>query len=213
MKILCIGYRDWAINIYNHIKKNTKNHRVLIKKKDLSFKAIKKFNPDLILYYGWSNLIKKKIYENYFCLMLHPSNLPKFRGGSPIQNQIINSVEKSAVTIFKINKDIDGGPILKKHSLSLKDNISDIFLRIEVIGSKLTKEIIRGNYKLKKQNLKNTKVYKRLKPHQSEIKIEDFYRKDGKYLFNKIRMLGDPYPNAFIKTKDKKKIYFKKVSL
>ncbi len=66
MKILCIGYRDWAINIYNSIKKSIKNHKVLIRKKDLSFTAIKKINPDFILYYGWSNIIKKKYMKIIF---------------------------------------------------------------------------------------------------------------------------------------------------
>ena len=145
--------------------------------------------------------------------MLHPSDLPKYRGGSPIQNQIINYVKKSAVTIFKINKDIDGGPILKKHFLSLTGDISEIFLRLEKIGSKLTNEIIKGDYKLRKQNLKKTKIYKRLKPSQSEITIKELLSKNANYLHNKIRMLNDPYPNAFIRTKDKKKIYLKKVSL
>ena len=213
MKILCIGYRDWAINIYKNIKSKNKKIQVIIKKKNLNFKAIQKINPDFVLYYGWSNFINKNIYMNFFCLMLHPSDLPKFRGGSPLQNQIINSIEKSAVTIFKINKDIDGGPILKKHFLSLKGDISDIFLRLEIIGSKLTNEIIKGDYKLTKQNLKNTKVYKRLKPSQSEITIKELFSKNANYLYNKIRMLNDPYPNAFIRTKDKKKIYLKKVSL
>ena len=61
MKILCIGYRDWAINIYNNIKKKNKSHKILIRKnKDLNFKDIKKINPDIILYYGWSKIIKKK---------------------------------------------------------------------------------------------------------------------------------------------------------
>ncbi len=213
MKILCIGYRDWAINIYKNIKFKNKKIQVLIKKKNLNFKDIKKINPDLVLYYGWSSFINKNIYKNFFCLMLHPSDLPKFRGGSPLQNQIINSIEKSAVTIFKINKDLDGGPILKKHYLSLKGSISNIFSRLEKIGTKLTNEIIKGNYKLHNQNLKNTKIYKRLKPQQSEIKISDLLNKDSKYLYNKIRMLEDPYPNAFIKTKDKKKLYLKKASL
>ena len=213
MKILCIGYRDWAINIYKNIKFKNKKIQVLIKKKNLNFKDIKKINPDLVLYYGWSNFINKNIYKNFFCLMLHPSDLPKFRGGSPLQNQIINSIEKSAVTIFKINKDLDGGPILKKHYLSLKGSIYDIFNRLEKIGTKLTNEIIKGNYKLRNQNLKNTKIYKRLKPHQSEIKISELLNKDSKYLYNKIRMLEDPYPNAFIKTKDKKKLYLKKACL
>ena len=43
--------------------------------------------------------------------MLHPSPLPKFRGGSPIQNQIIRNKKKSMVTIFRINNILDGGDI------------------------------------------------------------------------------------------------------
>ena len=30
------------------------------------------------------------------CICLHESNLPKFRGGSPIQNQIIKGIKKTA---------------------------------------------------------------------------------------------------------------------
>ena len=61
MKLLCIGYRDWAINIYKNLKKKNKDHKILIKKnKNLSFNEINKINPDIILYYGWSKIIKKK---------------------------------------------------------------------------------------------------------------------------------------------------------
>ena len=44
--------------------------------------------------------------------MLHPSALPKFRGGSPIQNQIIRNIKNSKVTLFKMNEKIDAGPII-----------------------------------------------------------------------------------------------------
>ena len=43
-----------------------------------------------MLFYGWSWKIEEEIYANYMSIMLHPSDLPKFRGGSPIQNQILN---------------------------------------------------------------------------------------------------------------------------
>ena len=88
--------------------------------------------------------------------MLHPSDLPNFRGGSPIQNQIINGVKKSAVTIFKINNIIDGGPIFKKKKLFLTGGINKIFNQIEKIGTNLTIEIIRGKYKVRNQNLNNS---------------------------------------------------------
>ena len=65
----------------------------------------------------------------------------------------------------------------------------------------------------KKENPKNYKVYKRIKPEQSEITLKELKEKKADFLFNKIRMLEDPYPNAYIKTKDGKKIKIKYAEL
>ncbi len=43
---------------------------------------------------------------------LHLSMLPKYRGPSPIENTILNSEKYFGYTIFKINEEIDAGPIL-----------------------------------------------------------------------------------------------------
>ena len=104
MRILCIGYRTWALSIYFNLKKKFPNYKIKIlkKKKRLSFRSIKKFNPKLILFYGWSWMVDEKIFKNYTSLMLHPSDLPKFRGGSPIQNQIINGVKNLQSLYLKL---------------------------------------------------------------------------------------------------------------
>ena len=47
----------------------------------------------------------------------------------------------------------------------------------------------------------------------SEITVEEISTKSGEYLYNKIRMLQDPYPNAFIKTSDGKKLKIKLAEL
>lgn len=145
--------------------------------------------------------------------MLHPSDLPSFRGGSPIQNQIINGVKKSAVTIFKVNNILDGGPIYKKKQFMLTGGINKIFRRIENIGTSLTIDIIKGKYRIYNQNLNNTTIYKRRSPKDSEIKLNEIKNRTGQYLLDKIQMLEDPYPNAYIKTKDNKKLLIKLAKL
>lgn len=215
MKILCIGYRTWALSIYSNLKKNFPNYKIKIlkKKKNISYKFIKKFDPKLILFYGWSWIINEKIFKNYTSLMLHPSDLPKFRGGSPIQNQIINGVKKSAVTIFKVNNILDGGPIYKKKQFMLTGGINKIFRRIENIGTNLTIDIIKGKYRIYNQNLNNSTIYKRRSPKDSEIKLNEIKNRTGQYLLDKIQMLEDPYPNAYIKTKDNKKLLIRSAKL
>ena len=213
MKIYCVGYRSWALNIYKILKKNT-NHKFKVKnKKKISIKEINKFNPSYILFYGWSDKVPYFLTKKYFCIMLHPSPLPKFRGGSPIQNQIIRNIKITKVTLFKMNHKMDAGPILLTQSLSLEGHIKDIFERLTKIGVNLTLKIFKKKYTLKAQNEKLVTVYKRRLPSESELTIQEIKNKNSKYLYNKIRMLEDPYPNAYIKTKEGKKIKIKYAEL
>ena len=46
-------------------------------------------------------------------------------------------------------------------------------------------------------------------PRESEITLAELKNESLKYIYNKIRMLDDPYPNAYIKLKDKK-LFIKK---
>mgnify|MGYP000978992412 FL=1 len=212
MKILCVGYRDWALKIYTNLKKRKKNIFLHYTKSYLE-KKIFKVNPDIILFYGWSWIIKKKIFKNYDCFMLHPSPLPKYRGGSPIQNQIIRDEKNSAVTIFKINEIIDGGDIYFQKKISLTGSLNEIFERIIKEGTKGTLKILnKKKIETKKQNHNIATYFKRRKPQQSEITVKEIKEKPAKYIANKIRMLDDPYPNAFIKLKNKK-LFIKKFKI
>ena len=213
-KILCIGYRSWALKIYKNIKK-IKKYKILIisNKKYFNKKRVYKFYPDVILFYGWSWKIKKNIINNFNCYMLHPSPLPKYRGGSPIQNQIIRGVKNSKLTLFRMNSILDGGNILTQIPLSLRGSIDDIFYRMYKQGLKITKKLLANKYTEKKQNLSSGSIFKRRKPKDSEITLDEIRKKTNLYLYNKIRMLEDPYPNAYIKMRSRKKIYFIKAKI
>jgi len=151
------------------------------------------------------------VVQKFKCIMLHPSKLPYYAGGSPIQNQIIRNVKRSAVTLFSMNEKIDHGNILIQKELSLLGDLDEIFKRIIKIGTLLTLKILKKNYKEKKTRI--LKVYKRRNPKQSEITLKEIKFKSAVYLYNKIRMLQDPYPNAFIKTFDGKKLYIQKATI
>ena len=210
MKILAVGYRDWAFEIYKNLLKKKIKIKIL-KKKNVSLKEIEKYNPDLILFYGWSKKVSNIVVQKFKCIMLHPSKLPYYAGGSPIQNQIIRNVKRSAVTLFSMNEKIDHGNILIQKELSLLGDLDEIFKRIIKIGTLLTLKILKKNYKEKKTRI--LKVYKRRNPKQSEITLKEIKFKSAAYLYNKIRMLQDPYPNAFIKTFDGKKLYIQKAAI
>ena len=214
---MCCTYRNWAKEIYKFLEYRFQEHDFIIinSKEELSYSDITNINPDLILWYGWSWIIPENILDTYYSVMLHPSPLPKYRGGSPIQNQIINGETKSAVTLFKMDKGIDTGDIIAQKEFPLQGDISDIFQLITAIGINLSVNMIENfsTLKLIPQDDSKATYFKRRTPSQSEITIEEIRGSTAENLYNKIRALQDPYPNAFIKCKDGTKLYLIKSHL
>ena len=214
MRIACVGYRDWALNIYYEIEKITEHTVIIYRgKEEYSPQEIEIFSPDLILFYGWSWTIDEEIVESFNCIMLHPSALPKFRGGSPIQNQIIRGVRNSKLTLFLMKREMDSGDILEQGPLDLSGSIPEIFKRIELEGLRLTLKILKNGLMPVAQDESKATYFKRRTPEESEITIDELLQSDSHYLYNKVRMLGDPYPNAFIRTSDGKKLLIKQVEI
>lgn len=198
MKIACFGYREWAKQIF-------RNLALIHKITDIS-------RADVVLYYGWSEIIPKEIYENKLCLILHPSPLPKYRGGSPIQNQVLMGETYSAVTILEVGKKLDAGDIYSQTPFSLEGTLDEIFAKIVKIGTKDTIKVLNQIAKktirpIPQDDARATNV-KRRKPEDSELIVEHFQNATARELYDFIRVLADPYPNAFIVCKDGKKLYF-----
>ena len=214
MNIALVGYRAWALEIYNNLVDNFDSNYHLVKSKDEFCESkLRDFNPDFILFYGWSWIIPESIINDFKCIMLHPSPLPKYRGGSPIQNQLINGEQKSAVTIFLMDEGIDTGPIIKQKSIMLEGSLNNIFSRITKIGTELTLDFLKNGYDLEDQDHSKATYFKRRKKEDSEITIDELNTKDADYLYNKIRMLQDPYPNPYIRTADGKKLILLKAKI
>ena len=88
-----------------------------------------------------------------------------------------------------------------------------IFNDIIIIGFDLTKEILSKKIIPTPQDNSLATYYKRRTPDQSEITKYEINNSTAEYLYNKIRMLEDPYPNAFIRTSDGKKLIIKTAEL
>jgi methionyl-tRNA formyltransferase len=212
---LFVGYREWAINSHYEIGLDIP----LVSSTEDLISYINQ-NPlvKYIFFVGWSEIINDDIINNYVCLCIHPSKLPLYRGGSPIQNQIIDGIIESGVTLFRMNKILDSGPIIDQRFLSLSGSLEQIFTRLSILTTDLIRTFI---YKIENnipivyddQEHHKATFYKRRKPDQSEITFDELKTLTAIQLYNKIRSLEDPYPNAFIKCADGKKIYIKKVAI
>lgn len=178
-------------------------------------KMVESFSPDLILAYGWSDYISENLRKIAPCLILHPSKLPKYRGGSPIQNQILDGQTKSAVSILIAEDKLDTGDIIFQEEISFKGYLNDILGRMVSKGIKGTKKILKvknfNSLKKIKQDNKKATYRKRRKPAQSRINIKDITKFNAEHFYNLVRGLQDPYPLAYIECKGKSRLYLKEV--
>ena len=204
MKYVICAYRDYAIELYENLKKQF-DFTLIKSKKQLTYNSMKKINPSIIFFPDWSWIVPEKIVKNFKCVCFHEAPLPKFRGGSPIQNQILRGKTRTKTTAFIMNEKIDAGNIILQKDLSLEGSLQEIFSRMYKNDYSMILKIINGKYKERKQFGTPT-MYKRRKPDDSELKSLNHTKK---FLYDFIRMLEDPYPNAYMKI-GKKKLIFKK---
>lgn len=219
INIIFCGYREWALQVFSNFE--TASFLKIIdvfKTQDDFINQIEKYptqDIDIILFLGWSWIIPKEITEKYLCLGVHPSDLPDYRGGSPIQNQIINGITHTKLTLMTLSSSkIDAGEIWLKVDLDLSGStIFEIFSHITDSSIKLLSNFFTQypNISPKSQDLSEGSYYKRRKPEDSRIKIEDFNQKSLKEIYNFVRCLTDPYPNAYIEDEKGNKLIFKHV--
>tara|TARA_A100001015_G_scaffold167124_1_gene185792 strand:- start:793 stop:1458 length:666 start_codon:yes stop_codon:yes gene_type:complete len=205
MKFIIITKKKWDLNNFKNLNKN-----IFVFDK-INLTKIKKINPKIIFFIHWSKYIQDFLFNKYLCIQFHSSNLPKGRGGSPIQNQILSNIKKTKISAFKVSQKLDSGPICLQYNLSLKGSALDILKRIENKSIQMIKKIINiKNLNFKKQKGKPS-LFKRRMPSESIINL--YKTTTINKLYDFLRMLDAPcYPKAYVKL-NKFKFMFNDIKL
>lgn len=161
---------------------------------EITVEHLTELNPRYVFFPHWSHRIPADVFHNFECVILHMTDLPFGRGGSPLQNLITRGIYETQVSALKCVEEVDAGPIYLKRPLSLHGTAEEIYLRASEIVEKMIVEIIKTNPQPIAQVGEPT-FFKRRKPEQGNLL-------DAKSLdqaFDLIRMLdADGYPNAFV---------------
>ncbi|TSC92020.1 MAG: methionyl-tRNA formyltransferase [Parcubacteria group bacterium Licking1014_17] len=95
---------------------------------------------------AYGKIIPEEILElpKFGLLNIHPSLLPKYRGASPIQAVLSNGETETGVTIMKLDKEMDHGPILAQKKVEIKPNekYPELSERLSEIGSDMLIDIL-----------------------------------------------------------------------
>lgn len=154
----------------------------------------------------YSKIINLKEFPGARFIGFHTGNLPKDRGGSPIQNKIINKDYLTKVSAIALEDEIDSGAIYTYRKIDLSEGDIEFILRkISLLISSMMTEIVLSNLKPIPQN-ETFEINKRFTEADSELPKYA----DVNDLYDRIRMVdGLDYPNAFI-GQDNYKVYFTK---
>jgi methionyl-tRNA formyltransferase len=113
---------------------------------------IRDLNPDLIVTAAFGQILPKEILDipKFGCINVHASLLPKYRGGAPIHQALINGEKETGVTIMYMAEALDAGDIISMRStpITKDDHVGSLFEKLSHVGTELLKEtlpaLIRG---------------------------------------------------------------------
>jgi len=218
MKIVFLAYREWALDVVRIVaSENYQSHtfETLTSTQALHEYVHESLDTEIVfIAIGWSWIIAPYITKRFLCLGVHPSDLPSYRGGSPLQHQIIDGITITRCSLFKLEEKLDSGEIWGKSDLSLKgDSMDEVFENVKAASVNLLSSFIKSypEIRTEAQDLASGNYVKRRKPEESQLFPEDFNFSDVTALYNKIRCLTAPYPNAYIEDEKGNRLFFEKV--
>lgn len=192
---ILLSEKSWHKELFDHLRQRTnETWHHLAKKESFTLAELKKIGPAKIFIPHWSYIIPSDIYESFECVVFHMTDLPYGRGGSPLQNLILQGKQQTMISALKVDKGIDTGDIYIKKELELSGSAADIFIRSVPIIQDMIEAII-DNGLVPEPQYGEVVIFKRRRPEESDISgIGDLGR-----IYDNIRMLdAETYPRAFL---------------
>ena len=155
--------------------------------------------PDYIIVVAFGQILSETLLKvpKQFCINLHSSLLPKYRGAAPINHAILNGETRSGVTTMIMDKGMDTGDILlvDETPIEQNDDAQCLHDKLSEQGGKLVLETLS---RLQKNDLLPTPQNSDLASYAPKLKKEESlidWKIDAENIFNKIRGLS-PWPGT-----------------
>ena len=164
------------------------------------YNYLKELDADIAIVVAYGKIIP----EEYLSLVkkgfinIHASLLPKWRGAAPIQRSIMSLEKETGISIMKIGKKLDTGPICNSYKIEITDNDN-----AETISEKLSAlaaekildnidEILDDKIQFKEQNHNQASYAKKIEKTEGQIN----WKEAAENIIGKINGLY-PSPGAF----------------
>jgi len=157
------------------------------------------WSPDVIVVAAFGQILREYVLNlpRYGCVNVHASLLPRWRGAAPVQAAVLHD-DVTGVTIMKMDKGLDTGPILSQREYPIPDEMTagTLFDELARMGAELLIETLpaylEGKIQPQVQDDEKATYAPRLKKTDGEL---DLTQPAGD-LSRKVRAFN-PWPGTF----------------
>jgi methionyl-tRNA formyltransferase len=162
---------------------------------------LRDWSPDVIVVAAYGQILPVEVLElpEWGCLNVHASLLPRWRGAAPIPASILHGDSETGITIMKMDRGLDTGPILAQRSTSIspEETGGDLMDRLSMIGADLLMDTLPpyldGDIKPVEQDHTKATYAPMLKKDDGSLDFEQTAEK----LARQIRAF-EPWPGSFL---------------
>jgi methionyl-tRNA formyltransferase len=168
-----------------------------------SVEAIRNHDIDWLFIIGWSQIAGKAVLEapNRGCIGMHPTLLPRGRGRAAIPWAILKGLDKTGVTMFKLDEGVDSGPILAQEELPLMtdETATSLYKRVaaahRTLIARVWPDLVSDAVVPQPQDDSAATTWPGRKPADGVILPEEM---DCEHVDRLVRAVTHPYPGAFV---------------
>ena len=133
MHVVANDLATWAESLGLNVQKPENNDELK--------KVIENIKPEIVITIAYGRIIPLDMLElpKSGWINVHFSLLPRWRGAAPVQWAIINGDKQTGITVFKLDKGMDTGPVYLEQVIPINDNENsdELLRRLSLIGSDL----------------------------------------------------------------------------
>jgi len=173
-----------------------------------SLEQLKNYDPDLFIIAGYSTILKQIVFDIPLIgtINLHAGRLPEYRGGSPLNWQLIEGETEAGISVIIMDEGIDTGCVIADDNFPVNENdtIADLHQKAnELFPSLVMKaisilEVHDTNYSI--QDESKAQYWHQRNDADGELDFEGLTVLEVSRM---IRALTKPYPGAWAKYEGK----------
>lgn len=157
------------------------------------------FRIDFLITAAYGQYLPTKVLKLPFkdALNVHPSLLPLYRGATPMQSALLNGDQKTGVSIIRMVKEMDTGPIFNQQQfpISTEWKYPELEEKCSQVGADLISSVLSNYHSLSAQDQDESKATfcSKITKQDGQVNWEE---ESAEQIHNKLRAFT-PWPGVF----------------